>query len=724
MFTVRKLLLILIAFSLTAGSFFAATATSVSANERAAGMISDAAGRTASTMAKNDPTDAARAEDRAKKEAAANEECGFFNIGYCLHQGIAVVMEAMLSIFAYFVGLAGTLLETTIDITILKLYLVMNPSESGLPSPIYVAWTLFRDIANILLIFALLTIGIATILDISHYGAKQLLPKVLIVAVLLNFSIFFCKAAVDVTNIFTLSFYDAITSSYTVKETKKEDEVFTMGLGALIMDHLKLSSIYNTSAKRANDTTADQKASKDSPLIRRDLSTGSVILIGIAGSILFTIIAFIFFAASLSLIARFVILIFLTALAPLAFVSYILPRTQGMWDQWLETYIKHLLFAPLYMMLLWAALQIVPRLSNLYTGQAGDFAILATKPSAAGLIIFNFILMCGFFMGALLIAKKAGAYGADTSLKGLKSVGRGAMRYGIGFGAGGAAALYRNTRGRLAQNYLNDSTKMQALDKKASRGWVTGSFARAKKARLAAAASSSGDIRNTKLVKKLDNKIGGLIGEGSEVGGFKEYQEAAAKKYAKAANEYASQEDLIKRHKALLNEKVLDPKGLTVKLSDSESGSAYLAAYTKLSKNNKALQEATEAYNEVKDSKDASMNALKQERLAALNTATNNKTQAETELQATKDKLSKAQLAHVTTLEDLQSRADQGGDRGVYIKSMTQIPFAELFTGMSKDTREEVRKKVTKPKSPDDKANESFAKLLDKMLKERDKKPA
>ena len=70
-----------------------------------------------------------------------------------------------------------------------------------------------RDLANMFFIFILLYIAIATILEIAAYNAKALLARLIIVALLLNFSLFFTRVIIDASNIWGSAFYDRISSA-------------------------------------------------------------------------------------------------------------------------------------------------------------------------------------------------------------------------------------------------------------------------------------------------------------------------------------------------------------------------------------------------------------------------------------------------------------------------------------------------------------------------------
>ena len=64
-----------------------------------------------------------------------------------------------------------------------------NRTLKGSDSFIEAGWPVVRDISNIFFVFILLWIALATIFDVETYSAKKLLPKFIISALLINFSL-------------------------------------------------------------------------------------------------------------------------------------------------------------------------------------------------------------------------------------------------------------------------------------------------------------------------------------------------------------------------------------------------------------------------------------------------------------------------------------------------------------------------------------------------------
>ncbi len=86
----------------------------------------------------------------------------------------------------------------------------INNSTFG--STIDTMWTLIRDICNLAFIFGFIYVGIRTILDPDSVDPKRFLSKIIVGALLINFSLFFVKIIIDFSNFTALKIYTAMAS--------------------------------------------------------------------------------------------------------------------------------------------------------------------------------------------------------------------------------------------------------------------------------------------------------------------------------------------------------------------------------------------------------------------------------------------------------------------------------------------------------------------------------
>jgi hypothetical protein len=66
-------------------------------------------------------------------------------------------------------------------------------------------WVIVRDLSNMFFVVILLVIAFATILHIENYNYKKWLPKLILMAVLINFSKTICGLLIDVAQIVMLT---------------------------------------------------------------------------------------------------------------------------------------------------------------------------------------------------------------------------------------------------------------------------------------------------------------------------------------------------------------------------------------------------------------------------------------------------------------------------------------------------------------------------------------
>lgn len=161
-------------------------------------------------------------------------------------------------------------------------------------------WPLVRDLANMFIVLGFVVVGIATALRLREYEAKKILPGLIIVALLVNFSLMICGIIVDGSNLAMNSFLRP--SGYTYKIQSKIDSAQ--------LDDIEISV-------------------ENCDLGGVAVKSASIIIQHIVQIFAFFLMFFLF-------LARFVVLWLLVILSPLAFVLYVFPVTRkfaGMWWQ-------------------------------------------------------------------------------------------------------------------------------------------------------------------------------------------------------------------------------------------------------------------------------------------------------------------------------------------------------------------------------------------------------
>src|SRR3989344_5583311 len=381
------------------------------------------------------------------------------------------------SLFSGFVSgvVVGTLVEILEAINYMLTILVVWFAElfdaaiavslaglSGIKA-VTVGWTITRDIANIFFIFALLIIAIATILRLESYGAKQLLPKLIIIALLINFSLVIAFTVVDASNILALAFISEIgdptvsQNIATVLQLGKMTDVKTLSSDkhTPIDPNKSLSQGFETVVKTQLNQpfTSDEGVVKVAPIEQNEPSATVIRFFWQATILILQLtLMFVFVALSVMLLIRSVALIMIFVLAPLGFLASVLPSTRTYSNQWWHKLFQWSFFFPASAFMMYLAIAFGAQMSQTLSG--GNHVINTG-------ILFSYFATVAFLMGSLVVAKQMGAVGAAAAI----GIGVGIAKKARGYaGKGALSATKPIQRGAAtASNAFLESKAAQRL---------------------------------------------------------------------------------------------------------------------------------------------------------------------------------------------------------------------------------------------------------------------
>ena len=266
---------------------------------------------------------------------------------------------------------------------IIENLLSVKPLEMGRNSPVYQVWAYMRNLANICFIIFLLVIIYSQItgLGINNYGIKKSLPRLIITAIIVNFSFLFCAIAVDISNIIGNGLKDLLAGI--------ADNAISTGT----IDPSKNTGFYAlfTTIAAGGIGTTILLAFPGGPL-----GLLLAIIPVIVGGIISVVIGL------LVLGLRQALVVFLVAISPVAFVLYILPNTEKHFQKWKNYFAQMLFFYPMFSMLFG-----VTKLASMI------FITSATTPF--GIIIGVAIQVLPLFLAANLMQLSGTALGGISS---------------------------------------------------------------------------------------------------------------------------------------------------------------------------------------------------------------------------------------------------------------------------------------------------------------------
>ncbi len=322
---------------------------------------------------------------------------------------ITVVMWIIFKITSVLLGLAGIIFNWAMLVVVFDFSTYFGNSPG-----MTLAWGILRDFGNIALLFGFVFMGIATILDLHKYPWTHALPKLVIFAVLLNFSLFVSQAIIDSTNVVAASLYQ---QTYGPAQTCPDGVAgvacaINNGLAGTILQQIQLSSLYD--AETLQNTLSGIGAQLSQPVEN--------ILKYVLLSLVTTVAAVVFFGAAFMLISRGITLAFLMVISPIGFAGMAIPFLENLANRWWKKLIDQALFAPVFLILLLASLKMSDGLNQLI-GDGGLLAALSLQDvgNTTGVLMF-FIITMGFMVASLAMAQQFGIYGSDAVMKNAQAV--------------------------------------------------------------------------------------------------------------------------------------------------------------------------------------------------------------------------------------------------------------------------------------------------------------
>ncbi|MBL7154946.1 MAG: hypothetical protein ISS88_00360 [Candidatus Portnoybacteria bacterium] len=320
-------------------------------------------------------------------------------------------------------------------------------------------WEIVRDFVNMFFVLVLLVIAFATILRLETYGMKALLPKLIIAALLINFSLVLAGVFIDFAGILTVFFIEDGQKFFTdIADAMRLPKIMTTTaeekgerwqcqyadpfLGSLYTGNWSTES--ECAAKCAGYTGG---SCMTIPTAAKTTNWGKLgdtywaVISALFFSIIFTVIAaFVFGALAILLLIRVLVIWFLLILAPIAWFFWILPATKHLFTQWWNTFIKWVFFAPAAIFFIWLSVnswlkfiqgkapfqgdKVVEGMEKVITDEVFASRLMPQIMEPKNFV--QFVLICGMLLGSLIVAQKMGIAGASMALGVTKWFGKGA----------------------------------------------------------------------------------------------------------------------------------------------------------------------------------------------------------------------------------------------------------------------------------------------------------
>ncbi len=293
-------------------------------------------------------------------------------------------------------------------------------------------WGITLNFANLLFVIAVVVIAFGTMFR-RAWGMK-LLPKLIGIALLVNFSFFIATELITISNKITNVFLPS--------------DILTSRLGSF--------ATFFTSDTSDGLLGVDWSASVGSTIgsdASKIFSPIFAIVFGFVAILTLISIAAVFFI-------RYVSLTILLILLPVALGMSLLPITVGKinaWQEWKNNFLKWLIFGPAVAFFIYLAFSLLDYIPATPTG-----GFVQTAGGSLG----NYLALIGILLGGLMVANKMGIAGA------------GVLQAGVNF-AGGRLQKLAQKRGAIAGNRAEEYRKQGEFGK-AKRAEFTASMYKGK----------------------------------------------------------------------------------------------------------------------------------------------------------------------------------------------------------------------------------------------------
>ncbi|MBI4992422.1 MAG: hypothetical protein HZB99_04360 [Candidatus Harrisonbacteria bacterium] len=357
---------------------------------------------------------------------------------------IMKMLSVIAMLFGYVAGvalfLAGNLVNWTLS---------LNANVLG-GSAVQTGWIVARDLANLGFVLAIILIAFATILRIETYEMKKTLTRLIIAALLINFSLVIAGVFVDFSGVLTDFFLAKATGGSLHEVGKNFANAFRV----------------QTFLQVTEDPNAIQEKLKG--------MTGLFIMPFVASLIfiaIFTVIATIaMLGLAIMLLIRYIALTILLILMPIAWLMWIWPDLEKFWQEWWDNFLKWVWFAPASAFFIYLSLSIVAP-----PGTASQYALQKESLAATGILMPNLgetigqmIAVIGILFGGLIASEKTGVGFAKVATATATGFATGSVKWLGGKTGQALTSPLRTGLGRQAVNALSQA----GIGGKGVTGWL------------------------------------------------------------------------------------------------------------------------------------------------------------------------------------------------------------------------------------------------------------
>lgn len=362
---------------------------------------------------------------------------------------------------AWFAGLMGNLFDFFLGYSLQDASYRANFAVQG--------WKIVRDISNIFFIIILVWTGLSTVFGFAKMSMKQVVPNLILNALLINFSLFATRVIIDISNVVARVFYHSVEVC-DGKCSKNADGSIAnpkQGIAGFKPLSEKIVSAFNpqkifsaqilSQSKSLPTPTNAAASAKENPNDKSSSAyAGYFIVVSLIAALILFTIAMMFWKTAFFFLGRVIGLYVAMIFAPFAFLSRKMPLIgdfkQISWENWFADLTKYAMLAPIFVFFLYIIYAL------LESDFMSTFSTKSTGVSFFETVIYIAIpMLIVYFMikkGVDIAEKYAGDIGKQV--QGIATGVVGATALGVA--SGGLASVARGTLGRASSMLANSNT--------------------------------------------------------------------------------------------------------------------------------------------------------------------------------------------------------------------------------------------------------------------------
>ena len=335
-------------------------------------------------------------------------------------------------------------------------------------------WVIVRDVCNMFFVLILLIIAFATILRIEEYNYKKWLPKLILMAILINFSKMICGLLIDAAQIIMLTFVNS----------------FKDVAGANLTNALGIQNW--------------QKIKDDSGSIS-DYEVAAALVL----AVIYVIISIIVITAMLAMIAmRIVMLWIYIVLSPAAYLMSAFPAGKKYAGQWWSQFTQNLIVGPVLAFFIWLSFTSLASFDNrtfVSSASQADVASGANStatssaestPFGTSDVMVKFIVAIGLLLGGMKITQEIGGVAGSAAGKVFSKGNALALKGGKALAGGVGAVTGYNYASGVVKSYVSQRKAKREESYRVGAERLAGGIGSVKKAAVAPINQSAAWIKN------------------------------------------------------------------------------------------------------------------------------------------------------------------------------------------------------------------------------------